>query len=259
MVTALTIAGSDPTGGAGIQADLRVFEKLGVRGVSAITAITAQTEKRFLSIFPTPADVLSQQLSAALEYSHFDVIKIGMIATAANVHVVELFLKRVGKTPIVIDPVLDSSSGYPLLELSARPVFEQHLLPLATVLTPNLQEAGTLARMQVANLETMEVAAKSIYENLMRLKGKDPGDLTVIIKGGHLKDQAIDLLYDGKDFTLIDGEYINASIHGSGCRYSSALAVYLALGSDVITAAKKAKKLVMEEIKNSQLGSRCRV
>lgn len=240
----LTIAGSDPSGGAGIQADLRTFEMLGVRGVSAVTAITAQTRARFLSIYPTPADILTQQLSAVFEEVKIDAVKIGMVATAANVQAAIWFLKRMEGVPIVIDPVFDASTGYPLIEPAALPIFEQHLLPLATVVTPNLNEAGTLAKMQVATLETMQTAAKNIHEAIRRMRGGVERELTVIVKGGHLKAGPTDILYDGREITRIDGKPLDAELHGSGCIYSSALAAHLALGSDVITAAKKAKELV---------------
>ena len=249
MATVLTIAGSDPTGGAGIQADLRVFEKHGLGGASAITAITAQTGKKFLSIYPTPADVLTQQLSAVSEDTQFDAIKVGMIATAANVQAIIFFLKRMKGRPIVIDPIIDSSTGYPLLEPAALLVFEQHLLPLATVVTPNLMEARTLAKMQVADIETMRTAAKTIHENIRRMRGGGDKELTVIVTGGHLKDRSTDVIFDGSEIVTIDGEYLDVDLHGSGCLYSSSVAAHLALGSDVTTAARKAKAFVTQALK----------
>lgn len=244
MTTILTIAGSDPSGGAGIQADLRTFTELGVRGLSAVTAITAQNEREFLSIYPVPADVLTQQLSAIADRHKIDAIKIGMVATAANVQAIIWFLRGRGDIPIVIDPVLDSSTGYPLIEPAALPIFEQHLLPLATVITPNIDEARTLAKMQVSNIETMETAARTIHEDIRRLRGGGHGELTVIIKGGHLKKTSTDIVFDGKEITKIEGEIIEKEMHGTGCIYSSALTVYIARGIEPAAAARRAKEHV---------------
>ena len=250
MKTILTIAGSDPTGGAGIQADLRVLEKHGLRGSSAITAITAQTPKKFISIYPIPADVLTQQLSAVSEDVQFDAIKVGMIATVANVQAIIFFLKRMVNVPIIIDPIIDSSTGYPLLEAAALPIFEQNLLPLATVVTPNLMEAGTLAGMRVSNVDTMIAAAKTIHENIRKMGGGREKLLTIIVTGGHLNDRSTDILFDGKDITRIEGEIVNAELHGSGCLYSSAVVSNLVLGDSVKEAAIKAKNYVTENLKN---------
>lgn len=248
MVTILTIAGSDPSGGAGIQADLRTFGAIGARGISAVTAVTAQNEKEFLSIYPMPADVLTQQLSAAAKGGKIEAIKIGMIATAANVQAIIWFLKQHRDVPVVIDPVFNSSTGYPLIESSALPIFKQHLLPLATVVTPNIDEARTLAKMHVGSVETMETAARMIYEDIRRLRGGGMKPLCVIVKGGHLKDIAVDILFDGKDIVKIDGCRLKKELHGTGCIYSAALAAHIALGSDFTTAARKAKKYIEGEI-----------
>lgn len=250
MKNILTIAGSDPTGGAGIQADLRVFEKYGLKGLSAVTAITAQTEKEFLSLYPTPADILTQQLSAVSEHVKIDAVKIGMIATAANVQAIIWFLKRLKGVPIIIDPIIDSSTGFPLLEPAALPVFEQYLLPFTTVITPNLMEAGTLAGMQVSNLNTMIAAAKTIHENIRKMRGGLDSEVNVIVTGGHLKDKSTDILFDGKSINEIEGESVKGELHGSGCLYSSALAAELVLGASVIDAAKKAKDFVTSVIKD---------
>lgn len=247
MPTVLTIAGSDPSCGAGIQADLRVFEKLGVKGLSAITAITAQSSERFLSIYPVPADILTQQLSSVAEDAKIDAIKIGMIATAANVQAIIWFLKRMENVPVVIDPVFDASAGYPLIEPAALPVFEQQLLPFATVVTPNLSEAATLAKMQVASIETMRTAAKIIYDEIRHMGGKKIK--VVAIKGGHLKDRSTDILYDGKKYTETEGEMLDKELHGTGCLYSSALAAHIAQGLDIVSAARKAKEYVTAELR----------
>ena len=244
----LTIAGSDSSGGAGIQADLRTFERLGVSGRSVVTAITAQTESRFLSIYPAPADIVTQQLSAVTDQTTLSAIKIGMVATLANVQAIIWFLKRFREIPIIIDPVLDASSGYPLIEQSALTTFENQLLPLATVVTPNLREAATLAKMQVANRQTMETAALNIYQRLQSLRGEGRS-LAVIVKGGHLNKKRGDYYYDGASSEWIEGEIVKGSIHGSGCLYSSALTAFLAKGYESTNAAHSAKVFVTEELK----------
>lgn len=251
MATVLTIAGSDPSGGAGIQADLRTFSELGVDGLSAITAITAQTAEKFLSIHPTPADVLTQQLAAVSDTGKINAIKIGMVATLANIQAIIWFLKRLDGVPVVIDPVFDSSTGYPLIEPGAIPIFKQQLLPLAAVVTPNLDEASTLAGMQVWSVETMQTAAKNIHEEIRRLRGGGDRELAVIVKGGHLKNRSPDIFYDGKRITIIDGAYVVAGMHGTGCRYSSALTAYLSLGEDILSAAKKAKEYVAKRLRGA--------
>jgi len=250
MPIVLTIAGSDSSGGAGIQADLRTFERLGVSGRSVVTAITAQTENRFLSLYPAPADIVTQQLSAVTDQTTLSAIKIGMVATLANVQAIIWFLKRFQKIPIIIDPVLDASSGYPLIEQSALTIFENQLLPLATVVTPNLREAATLAKMQVADRQTMETAALNIYQRLQSLRGGNR-PLAIIVKGGHLSKRPADFYYDGVSSEWIEGEMVHGSIHGSGCLYASALTAYLAKGYKPKNAAHSAKIFVVEELKRN--------
>ena len=244
LTTCLTIAGSDPSGGAGIQADLRTFEAFGVSGVSAVTAITAQTENRFVSIYPTPADILTQQLSVVSKDIKIDAIKVGMVATAANVQALIWFLKRMRNIPIVVDPVLDSSTGYPLIEPEALHLFEYQLLPLATVVTPNLREAGTLAKMRVSDLETMKTAAKIIYDNIRQMQSDKGRDLSIVLKGGHLKVSSTDLVYCDSSFTEIEGTVFGKNLHGSGCLFSSAITAGLAKGLDIIKATQEAKKYI---------------
>ncbi len=243
MKRVLTIAGSDPSGGAGAQADLRVFSDMGVKGLSAITAITAQDEEAVLAIHPTRADILTQQLSTACKGEIPDAIKIGMVATQANVRAIMWFLGRMKAAHVVIDPVLHSSTGTPLLEAKAVSMYRQQLLPLATVITPNLMEAQFLAGMQVKTLDTMITAARTIHRETMKLKGRADHSLAVVVKGGHLEGDAIDVLFDGEEIQQFGAARIpGKSPRGTGCRFSSAIAARLALGDAVKDAVGAAKE-----------------
>lgn len=262
--TILIIAGSDPSGGAGVQADLKTLADLGVQGVSAITAITAQDDELVLAIHPTPADVLTQQISSACKGKEIAAVKIGMVATKANVRAIAWFLKRTGIPHVVIDPVLHSSSGTALLEAGAFTFYRQQLLPLASVITPNIQEASALAGMQVATLKTMHTAAEDIHREITKLRAGQGRPLAVIVKGGHLKGDAVDVLFDGKGFHSFPASRIGAHLphlvdshdghawqtgpRGTGCRFASAIAAHLAKGEDLITAITRAKEYVARYI-----------
>lgn len=238
----LTIAGSDPSGGAGVQADLKTFSDLGIEGISAITAITAQDDERVLSIHPTPADVLTQQLSTACKGRELAAVKIGMVATKANARAIAWFLKRTDTAHVVIDPVLHSSSGTSLLEGNALPLYRQQLLPLATVITPNMAEASVLAGMQVAGLDTMQKAAEVIHRDTYRLRGGIKRPLAIIVKGGHLTGDAVDVLFDGEKFHSFSAPRIlGKSPRGTGCRFASAIAAHLAKGESLSNAISRAK------------------
>ena len=243
MKVVLTIAGSDPSGGAGAQADLRVLSEMGVKGVSAITAITAQDEEAVLAIHPTRADILTQQLSTACKNMTPDAIKIGMVATQTNIRTIIWFLGHTDTPHVVIDPVLHSSTGTPLLEAKALPIYKQQLLPLATVITPNLLEAGVLAGMQVNSVETMKTAVQTIHGETLKLRGGVERPLAVVVKGGHLNGDAIDIVYDGSEIREFSAPHIpGPSPRGTGCRFSSAIAARLALGDTIGTAVEAAKE-----------------
>lgn len=239
----LIIAGSDPSGGAGVQADLKTLSDLGVTGISAITAITAQNDEAVLSIHPTPADVLTQQISSACKDREIAAIKIGMVATKANARAIAWFLKRVDVSHIVIDPVLNSSSGRALLEANAFTFYRQQLLPLATVITPNISEAMSLAGMQVAGLDTMRTAAEAIYREMTKLRGSLKKPLAILVKGGHLEGDAVDVLYDGEKYHSFTAARIRgANPRGTGCRFASAIAAHLAKGENLLTSISRAKE-----------------
>lgn len=241
----LTIAGSDPTSGAGLQADLFTIQQFGCDGRSAATAITAQTNDRVLGVWPTAGDVLTQQLATAAERVELAAIKIGMLATTSNIWATIWFLRSRAHGHVVIDPLLHSSSGMPLLEKKGVQIFQQQLLPYATVITPNIPEAMALAGMQIASLEAMETAAKQIHSDVLRLRGGH-GDrpLYIVVKGGHLKHDPVDVIFDGERTERLTGARLPGGIHGSGCRYASALAAELAKGHSVLHAAQSAKAYV---------------
>lgn len=252
----LIIAGSDPSGGAGVSADLKTASDIGVPSISAITALTAQDDKEVTAIHPTPADVLTQQLSTACRGKEVYAVKIGMIVTRANVRAVTWFLKTLNPRYIVVDPVFYSTSGAALIKADAFTPFKQILLPIATVVTPNLAEATALAGMQVAGIETMKTAAKVIYDDLIKLHGASKNELFVIIKGGHLEGDAIDILYDGSKYHSFDSPRIpGKSPRGTGCRFASAIAAHLVKGEDIMTAINNAKDYLNKYIAGRGLSS----
>jgi hydroxymethylpyrimidine/phosphomethylpyrimidine kinase len=239
----LSIAGSDPSGGAGVQADLRTLSDIGVEGISAITAITAQDDDAVLAIHPTPADILTQQIATACNGKDIAAIKIGMVATKANARAIAWFLKRSVADHVVIDPVLHSSSGMALIESAALPFYRQELLPLASVITPNLDEAEALAGMKVTGLDAMRKAAEVIHGDVSKLKGPKGGPLAILVKGGHLDGDAVDVLYDGEKYHSFPAPRImGANPRGTGCRFASAIAAHLAKGENLTTAISRAKE-----------------
>jgi len=239
----LSIAGSDPSGGAGVQADLRTFSDIGVDGITAITAITAQDDESVLAIHPTPADILTQQIATACQNRDVAAIKIGMVATKGNARAIAWFLKRVKSECVVIDPVLHSSSGMALIESAALPFYRQELLPYANLITPNLDEAEALAGMKVESLDAMGKAAEVIYGDVSKLKGGEAGPLAVLVKGGHLEGDAIDVLFDGEKYhSFPAARILGKSPRGTGCRFASAIAAHLAKGERLMTAIARAKE-----------------
>lgn len=244
--TVLTIAGSDPSGGAGIQADLRAFAKAGVNGSAVITALTVQTAAKVSATNPVPADLVASQVDAAFAAGQVQAVKTGMLADAAIVRAVVSTLMRHGARNVVVDPVVTSSSGTRLLDEAGFEIMKRELLPNATVVTPNLAEAAALLGIAPpANLDEMRDAARKICEL---------GAKWVALTGGHLGsgNEVTDIVTNGVDTHEIRTPRVpNASIHGSGCRYSAALAAALARGADVPTAAFEAQRFTAMEIRES--------
>ncbi len=244
MKTVLTIAGSDPSGGAGIQADLRVFSDFGVRGLSVITALTAQNTGKVRSVVPVAPGFVAEQVYALLEEFSVDAVKIGMLAKGETVRTVAGLLRNTAlkDSMVVLDTIILSSGGYPLLDNKGVEELKG-LFPLATVVTPNIFEAQRLTSIDIRGHSDMERAALSIAE--MGAQG-------VVIKGGHIKGPPVDLLYWKKRFHRFESKRIRAraaTLHGTGCRFSSALAAGLAKGRGLKRAVEDAKTYVEETIR----------
>jgi hydroxymethylpyrimidine kinase/phosphomethylpyrimidine kinase/thiamine-phosphate diphosphorylase len=244
--TVLSIAGSDPSGGAGIQADLRTFTKLGVNGSAAITALTVQTRKSVSAVNLVSPEVVSSQIDAAFTDSDIAAVKTGMLGNATIVRATTEALMKHGARNVVIDPVIVSSSGTPLLDSVGLDVLRRHLLPNATIVTPNIREAGALVGIAAPlTIDGMRDVAAKICELGVRWS---------VITGGHAAPDAecVDVLSNGTETHEIRTPRIAGDgIHGSGCRYSAALAAALARGADVPAACTEAQRFVAHDIRES--------
>jgi hydroxymethylpyrimidine/phosphomethylpyrimidine kinase len=238
---ALTIAGSDSGGGAGIQADLKTFSAFRVFGMSVLTAATAQNSLGVQGVFNLPPEFVARQIDSVLSDFGADAVKIGMLSTAAIAEAVAERLRAHEQKRIVVDPVMIAKSGDPLLQPDARAALIRAVLPLADVVTPNLHEASALAEMPVDSEADMEEAARRILAL---------GPRTVLVKGGHLKDAATDILWNGKDLTRFTAPRIDSpNTHGTGCTFSSAIAAGLARGRPLGDAIREAKAYVTAAIR----------
>jgi hydroxymethylpyrimidine/phosphomethylpyrimidine kinase len=248
---ALTIAGSDSGGGAGIQADLKTFAALGVHGTSAIACLTAQNPRRVLGVEPCPPKMLRLQIEAVFEELNPAAVKTGMLFTAENISVVaKLFQNwksKIGNRKLVVDPVMVSTSGVRLLKPSAVRILKEKLLPLATLVTPNLDEAEILAEQQISTPEDLRSAARAIFSR---------HGCAVLVKGGHLKNcrEALDVFFDGETELLLSAPFVKGvSTHGTGCTYSAAICAALALGHDLPRAVEIGKNFITSAIASSYL------
>ena len=239
----MTIAGSDPSGGAGIQADLKTFSALNVYGTTVITALTAQNTQGIVAIEPVRPEFVGDQINAIFEDMPIDAVKIGMLASPEIIATVASVLKTYRPAQVVVDPVMVSSSGRCLLSRQAVDAMIADIFPLTTLLTPNLDEAAVLLNAPVLQDQSgMEKSA----EKIARL-----GIASVLLKGGHLKGQkAVDVLYDGDQFTTFSTDRINTkNTHGTGCTLSAAIAAFLAQGLDLPQAVGGAKKYITGAIR----------
>lgn len=233
MKTALTIAGSDSSGGAGIQADIKTMISNGVYGMSAITALTAQNTTGVTAIMEVTPEFLGEQLDNVFTDIYPDAVKIGMVSSAPLIKVIAEKLQKYKAKNIVVDPVMAATSGSDLINNSAIAVLREKLFPIATLLTPNIPEAGVLAGMEIKTPEDMLAAAKKIG---------DTWHCAVLCKGGHSLNDANDLLYRDGDFRWFTGVRIdNPNTHGTGCTLSSAIASNLAKGFPLETSVERAK------------------
>ncbi len=243
MKNVLTIAGSDSCGGAGIQADLKTFSAHGVYGMSVITAITAQNTQGVLAVQDISVELIEKQIEAIFEDIRVDGLKIGMVSQIDTINAIGEELRYYKPSNIVLDPVMVSKSGYHLLQQSAKEALIKSLVPLATIVTPNIPEAEVLTGMKIGSIEEMEKAARVIFEM---------GPCNVLLKGGHLDEDATDILFDGSKISCLKGKRINTkNTHGTGCTLSAAIASNLAKGYSVAEAVALAKEYITIAIENS--------
>jgi hydroxymethylpyrimidine/phosphomethylpyrimidine kinase len=242
---ALTIAGSDSGGGAGIQADLKTFTAFGVYGASAITAITAQNTVGVRAIHEVPADIVAAQIDAVLDDIGADAAKTGMLFSVEIVEAVAERLRAHAFTPLVVDPVMVAKSGDALLRPEAVQAMLRLILPLAAVVTPNAPEAAVLSGVEVVDTESAREAARRIF---------DLGPALVIVKGGHLDGETSDdLMFDGRAFEILSGKRIDTPhTHGTGCTFSAAIAASLALGLEPAASAREARAFLQGAIEHSE-------
>ena len=238
----MTIAGSDSCGGAGVQADLKTFSALGVHGTCVITSVTAQNTKGVQNTVDLPKEMISAQIESIMDEMNVCYAKTGMLSSSKIVKTVRKKIKRFG-IPLVVDPVMAAEEGGVLLQDDAINTLILDLLPLATVITPNTYEASILSEIKIKDQKTAKKAAIEISK-----KGVD----SVIITGGHAKDpemKNIDLIYEGEEkFSFIGGDFIDKSVHGTGCTYSAAICAELAKGKSLYDAASFAKSFVYDSI-----------
>jgi hydroxymethylpyrimidine/phosphomethylpyrimidine kinase len=241
---ALTIAGSDPSGGAGIQADIRTFTAFGVYGAAVIAALTAQNTLGVAAIREIPPAFMEAQLRTLLEDVKVDAVKTGMLLSARTVSLVADAVRRYRLRRLVIDPVMVSTSGKRLLRKGAVAAMLDELFPLAMLVTPNLSEASLISGIAIETVRDMEEAARLILKL---------GPKAVLVKGGHLKGDAVDVLYDGRTLHYFKGKRVEGvAIHGAGCVYSAAITAGLAKGMEVKDAVSEAKKFVTKAIKKAE-------
>ena len=247
---ALTIAGSDSSGGAGIQADLKTFAALGIYGTSAITAVTAQSTAGVIDAVMMPADFVTAQIEAVAGDIQIHAVKTGMLGDAAIVEAVAAAIKELDLPLLVVDPILASTSDDELLDADGVQMLIAELLPLAHVVTPNVPEAEVLSGMRIGSDESLKDAARRIH---------DMGAAAVIITGGHRPpadddslDEVVDTLFDGQRFLEFRTPRIDSrNTHGTGCTFAAAVAAYLALGHPLADAAERAQKYVAGAIQHS--------
>ncbi len=243
MKKVLTIAGSDSCGGAGIQADLKTFAAHGTYGMSVICAVTAQNTQGVFAVQDISKDIIAKQIEAIFDDIQVDAVKIGMVSREDTIKTIAEGLKRYGAKNIVIDPVMISKSGYSLLRPEAQDALIKELLPLADIITPNIPEAETISGMKIKDVSDMEKVAKFISQI---------GPKNVLVKGGHLDEDATDVLLTNGEFIYYTSPRIKTkNTHGTGCTLSSAIASNLALGYSMTEAVKRAKRYITTAIEHS--------
>lgn len=250
MKKVLSIAGSDCSGGAGIQADLKTFSAHGVFGMSVIVSVVAENTSRVIDIQNITPDMIGKQIDAVFEDIEVDAVKIGMLSTPECMKAVAEKMLQYKPSNIVIDPVMYAKNGCPLMEETSVDTLIQTIIPLADVLTPNIPEAEKITNMQISSISDMEDAAKKIHRM---------GCKAVVVKGGHATGNALDILFDGKNIYHFDNIRIDTrNTHGTGCTFSSAIASQLSKGVALNIAVEQAKAYVTMAIEHSlAIGKGC--
>lgn len=250
MKKVLTIAGSDCSGGAGVQADLKTFSAHGVFGMSVIVSVVAENTSRVIAIQDITPDMIGKQIDAVFEDIEVDAVKIGMLSSPECMKAVAAKLQEYKPQNIVVDPVMYAKNGCPLMEPTAVDTLIKTIIPLADVLTPNIPEAEKIAGMQISTVDDMEIAAQRIHAM---------GCKAVVVKGGHAVGNALDVLYDGSRIYHFETARIDTkNTHGTGCTFSSAVASHLAKGASIEKAVELAKAYVTTAIKHSlAIGKGC--
>ena len=246
---ALTIAGSDSGGGAGIQADLKTFASLGVHGTCAITCITAQNPEGVRGIQACRPEIVRQQMEAVFAELPPAAVKTGMLYSTEIIRAVAAFFKSGSRPALVVDPVMVATSGARLLKPSAIDLLKRELLPLATLVTPNLDEAEILVGEKLRSVEDLRAAARVLHGRF---------GCAALVKGGHLRGlkDAVDIFYDGKEELLLSAPFVRGvSTHGTGCTYSAAVAGWLARGCSLTQAVEQAKEYITQAIAGSRVAA----
>ena len=242
--TALTIAGTDPTGGAGIQADLKAFQEREVYGMSVLTSAVAQNTLGVQDIHNLPQAFIDQQLKSVFSDIKPDAIKTGMIATIEMMELIADYFERYREIPYCLDPVMVATSGDALMEEASQTTIKYRLLPLATVVTPNLSETEILVERKVTTIQAMEEAAIEIVHDL--------GAQSVVVTGGHLEGGATDVFYDGNQIHHLTSERFDTiHTHGTGCTFSAVITAELAKGKTIFEAVQLAKAYITDAIRYS--------
>lgn len=246
MLVALSIAGFDPSGGAGVLADIKTFAAFNCFGTAAITSLTSQNTVAVYGTSHQSADTLSMQIQPIVNDFKIAAVKTGMLPSDETIEVTAEAIEKNKLPNVVIDPVIRSTSGYDLIDQTAMKHLVDRLFPLANLITPNMDEAARLSGLEVHDLAGMKRAAREIF-NLAQSSSSNLNDATsfraVLVKGGHLPEEATDVLYTGDDFHLFRSSKIETrNTHGTGCTLSSAIAAQLAHGSDLLTAVARAKR-----------------
>jgi len=243
MAVALTIAGSDSGGGAGIQADLKTFAVLGVHGTSAITAITAQNTTGVTDILELPTSLIREQIAVVVDDIGVQAAKTGMLSSAAIIATVADAVERYGILNLVVDPVMVAKGGAKLLRDDAVAAMRDRLMPLAAVVTPNLPEAQVLLRREITTLDERRRAARELVAM---------GARSAVVKGGHAEGDVVDVFFDGKQLIELTAERIKTpNTHGSGCVFSAAITAGIALGIEPLEAVRQAKAFITQAIAHS--------